>query len=256
MPGMGPTNASRCFEHLSVADFNFSALQHFRPPAAAKADWPKFCDLLQSLSGEAEETETWQAQLSQVRRWYQPHLERIYDGLDTREADLEQLEQISGRYPTRERFLTELTLDPPSAAGDLAGDPLLDEDYLVLSTVHSSKGQEWDAVYVLNVSDGNFPSEFATGKPKMIEEERRLLYVAMTRAKQSLALVAPLKYHVTHQPRDGDKHVFGARSRFLTDDLLATMQREFRGRDEATASRQMPRSDKRVDVAARIREMW
>ena len=73
-----------------------------------------------------------------VRRWYQPHLERIYDGLDTREADLEQLEQISGRYPTRERFLTELTLDPPSAAGDLAGDPLLDEDYLVLSTVHSA----------------------------------------------------------------------------------------------------------------------
>ena len=116
---------------------------------------------------------------------------------DTREADLEQLEQVSGRYPTRERFLTELTLDPPSAAGDLAGDPLLDEDYLVLSTVHSSKGQEWDAVYILNVSDGNFPSEFATGKPHMIEEERRLLYVAMTRAKQSLSLVAPLKYHVT-----------------------------------------------------------
>ena len=256
MPGMGPSNAARCLEHLAVADFNFSALQHFRPPSAAAGDWPNFCLLLQSLSAEAADTEAWQAQLSQVRRWYQPHLERIYDGLDTREADLEQLEQISGRYPTRERFLTELTLDPPSAAGDLAGDPLLDEDYLVLSTVHSAKGQEWDAVHVLNVSDGNFPSEFATGKPEMIEEERRLLYVAMTRAKQSLSLIAPLKYHVTHQPRDGDKHVFGARSRFLTDDLLTTMQREFRGRGEATATRQMPRSDKRVDVAARIREMW
>ena len=159
-----------------------------------------------------------------MRRWYQPQLERLYDGLETREADLEQLEQISGRYPTRERFLTELTLDPPSAAGDLAGDPLLDEDYLVLSTVHSAKGQEWEAVFVLNVSDGNFPSEFATGKPAMIEEERRLLYVAMTRAKQSLSLVAPLKYHVTQQRRDGDKHVYGARSRFLTDALLETMQ--------------------------------
>jgi len=256
LPGMGPSNAARCFEHLSVADYQFSALQHFRPPAAAAGDWPGFCTLLQSLSAEAADTESWQAQLAQVRRWYQPHLERIYDGLDTREADLEQLEQISGRYPTRERFLTELTLDPPNAAGDLAGDPLLDEDYLVLSTVHSSKGQEWDAVYVLNVSDGNFPSEFATGKPEMIEEERRLLYVAMTRAKQSLSLVAPLKYHVTHQHRDGDKHVYGARSRFLTDDLLATMRREFRGRDEARENRQMPRTDKRVDVAARIREMW
>ena len=256
MPGMGPSNAARCFEQLAVADFDFAALQQFRPTAATASDWPKFCELMLSLAGEAPDAEAWQAQLSQVRRWYQPHLERIYDGLDTREADLEQLEQISGRYPTRERFLTELTLDPPSAAGDQAGDPLLDEDYLVLSTVHSAKGQEWDAVYVLNVSDGNFPSEFATGKPDMIEEERRLLYVAMTRAKQSLSLIAPLKYHVTHQPRDGDKHVFGARSRFLTDPMLATMQREFRGRDEATGNRQMPRSDKRLDVATRIRDMW
>jgi DNA helicase-2/ATP-dependent DNA helicase PcrA len=256
LPGMGPSNASRCFEHLGVAEFQFSAMQHFRPPAAATADWPGFCGLLQSLSTEAADIESWQSQLTQVRRWYQPHLERMYDGLDTREADLEQLEQISGRYPTRERFLTELTLDPPSAAGDLAGDPLLDEDYLVLSTVHSSKGQEWDAVYILNVSDGNFPSEFATGKPEMIEEERRLLYVAMTRAKQSLSLVAPLKYHVTQQHRDGDKHVYGARSRFLTDHLLQTMRREFHGRDEARSGRQMPRTDKRVDVAARIREMW
>jgi DNA helicase-2/ATP-dependent DNA helicase PcrA len=256
LPGMGPSNAARCFEHLSIADFQFAALLHFRPPAAAAGDWPGFCTLLRSLSAEAADTESWQAQLAQVRHWYQPHLERIYDGLDTREADLEQLEQISGRYPTRERFLTELTLDPPNAAGDLAGDPLLDEDYLVLSTVHSSKGQEWDAVYVLNVADGNFPSEFATGKPEMIEEERRLLYVAMTRAKQNLSLIAPLKYHVTQQHRDGDKHVYGARSRFMTDDLLATMCREFRGRDEARENRQMPRTDKRVDVAARIREMW
>ena len=256
MPGMGPSNAARCFEQLAVADFDFAALQQFRPTAATASEWPKFCELMLSLSGEAADSEAWQAQLSQVRRWYQPQLERLYDGLDTREADLEQLEQISGRYPTRERFLTELTLDPPSAAGDQSGDPLLDEDYLVLSTVHSAKGQEWDAVYVLNVADGNFPSEFATGKPAMIEEERRLLYVAMTRAKQSLSLIAPLKYHVTHQPRDGDKHVFGARSRFLTDKLLATMQPEFRGRDEASDGRQMPRSNKRVDVASQMRQMW
>ncbi len=256
LPGMGPSTASRCFEHLALADHQFSSLREFRPPAASLADWAGFCTLLQALSAESTADESWQTQLSQVRRWYQPHLERIYDGLDTREADLEQLEQIAGRYPTRERFLTELTLDPPSAAGDLAGDPLLDEDYLVLSTVHSAKGQEWEAVYLLNVSDGNFPSEFATGKPKMIEEERRLLYVAMTRAKQSLSLIAPLKYHVTQQHRDGDKHVYGARSRFLTDKLLASMQRSYHGRDESTAGRQVARSDKRVDVAARMRDMW
>ena len=256
MPGMGPSNAARCFEQLAVNDFRFAALADFRPPAGSAAEWPAFCELLGSLSGVETEERGWQAQLAQVRRWYQPHLERLYDGIDTREADLEQLEQISGRYPTRERFLTELTLDPPSAAGDLAGDPLLDEDYLILSTVHSAKGQEWEAVYVLNVTDGNFPSEFATGKPEMIEEERRLLYVAMTRAKQSLSLVSPLRFHVTQQRRDGDKHVYGARSRFMTDRLLATMDQRFAGRTEAGAGPFRVRTDRQIDVAARMRQMW
>jgi len=256
LPGMGPANASRCYEQLAFGEFSFTALQTFRPPAAAAKDWDTFCILMQALAAVEAENSGWQAQLTQARHWYRPHLERLYDGLDTREADLEQLEQISGRYPTRERFLTELTLDPPSAAGDLAGDPLLDEDYLVLSTVHSAKGQEWEAVFVLNVSDGNFPSEFATGKPAMIEEERRLLYVAMTRAKQSLSLIAPLKYHVTQQRRDGDKHVYGARSRFMTDALMATMQTCFHGRAEASTSCQRVSSDKRLDVASRMRDMW
>ena len=256
LPGMGPANAARCFELLAVNDHAFSALANFRPPAGTAPEWPAFCTLLESLSRAEFEDRGWQAQLTQVRRWYQPHLERLYDGIDTREADLEQLEQISGRYPTRERFLTELTLDPPSAAGDLAGDPLLDEDYLILSTVHSAKGQEWEAVYVLNVTDGNFPSEFATGKPEMIEEERRLLYVAMTRAKQSLSLVSPLRFHVTQQRRDGDKHVYGARSRFMTEQLLASMDQRFAGRTEAGEGPLRVRTDRQIDVAARMRQMW
>jgi DNA helicase-2/ATP-dependent DNA helicase PcrA len=211
---------------------------------------------MEALSSAEIDDRGWQAQLTAVRQWYQPHLERIYDGIDTREADIEQLEQVSGRYPTRERFLTELTLDPPSAAGDLAGDPLLDEDYLILSTVHSAKGQEWDAVFLLNVTDGNFPSEFATGKPKLIEEERRLMYVAMTRAKQSLTLVAPLRFHVIQQRKDGDKHVYGARSRFVNDALLDTMQQCWHGRSEVSVNRQLPQSSRQLDVATRMREMW
>ena len=211
---------------------------------------------MELLSSAEIDDRGWQAQVTAVRRWYQPHLERIYDGVDTREADIEQLEQISGRYPTRERFLTELTLDPPSAVGDLAGDPLLDEDYLVLSTVHSAKGQEWDAVFVLNVTDGSFPSEFSTGKPKLIEEERRLMYVAMTRARQSLTLMAPLRFYVTQQRRDGDKHVYGARSRFVNDELLETMRQRWHGRAEALETRHHPVSEKSLDVAQRMREMW
>ncbi|MEX2125031.1 MAG: ATP-dependent helicase [Woeseia sp.] len=256
LPGMGPSLAARCFEQHALADHRFAALRAYPAPSAARADWPAFCDLMQSLSSVDPDDNAWQAQLGQARRWYQPHLERLYDGLETREADLEQLELVSGRYPTRERFLTELTLDPPAAAGDHAGDPLLDEDYLMLSTVHSAKGQEWDSVFVLNVSDGNFPSEFATGKPDMVEEERRLLYVAMTRAKQSLQLVAPLRYYVTQQRRDGDKHVYGARSRFMTDRLLETMEAKFHGRREATSRHVSPQSTQTVDVAGRLRKMW
>jgi len=256
LPGMGPRYAAKCYELLAGADFLFSSLSDFRPPSAAAGEWSGLCEVLQWVSAAEVDDDGWQAQLTLARRWYQPQLERLYDGLDTREADLEQLEQISGRYPTRERFLTELTLDPPSAASDLAGDPLLDEDYLILSTVHSAKGQEWESVFVLNVSDGNFPSEFATDKPQMIEEERRLLYVAMTRAKQSLSLIAPLRYHVTQQHRNGDKHVYGARSRFLTEPLLATMEACFRGRRESESGWLLPQSDKRLDVGARMREMW
>jgi DNA helicase-2/ATP-dependent DNA helicase PcrA len=231
-------------------------MQQFLPPSGAREDWPRFSKLMEQLSAAALDDSGWQAQITAARKWYQPHLERLYDGLETREADLEQLEQISGRYATRERFLTELTLDPPAAGGDLAGDPLLDEDYLILSTVHSAKGQEWDAVYLLNFADGNFPSEFSTGKADLIEEERRLLYVAMTRARQSLHLIAPLKYHVTQQRRDGDRHVYGARSRFMTDRLMRTMQARFYGRTETVSARLVPVSNRQIDVAGRMREMW
>jgi len=256
LPGMGPRYAHRCFRHLAIADYRFDALRSFPPPAATRPDWPGFCDLLATLASAELDDRGWQTQITAVRRWYKPHLERLYDGIETREADIEQLEQIAGRYPTRERFLTELTLDPPSAAGDLAGDPLLDEDYLVLSTVHSAKGQEWDAVYVLNVTDGNFPSEFATGKPKLVEEERRLLYVAMTRAKQSLTLIAPLRFHVTQQRRDGDRHVYGARSRFVTAALLETLQPSWHGRAESAARRAVAESGRQLDVASKMRQMW
>lgn len=256
LPGVGPAIARKAFEHLQLADYRLGSLGAFSPPPAARADWAALVELLQDLSGPGADAPGWQSQLPAVRRWYQPQLERRYDNADTRAADLEQLELIAGRYATRERFLTELTLDPPSAAGDEAGAPLLDEDYLVLSTVHSAKGQEWDAVYVLNVTDGSFPSEFATGRAEQIEEERRLLYVAMTRAKQSLSLYAPLRFHVTQQRRDGDRHVYGARSRFMTPALLDTMNPQFAGRQDATRNAPDGASSTRIDVASRMRAMW
>ena len=177
------------------------------------------------MSAIAAESAAWEGQVARVRAWYEPQLERLYEMAPVRRGDLEQLERLSAQYATRESFVTELTLDPPQASGDLAGDPLLDEDYLVLSTVHSAKGQEWEAVHVLNVTDGSFPSEFSAGRPELIEEERRLLYVAMTRAKQELHLLAPVRFYVTQQSPTGDRYVHGARSRFMTEAVLERFER-------------------------------
>jgi DNA helicase-2/ATP-dependent DNA helicase PcrA len=174
----------------------------------------------------------------------------------TRIGDLDQLELLAGQYPSRERFITELTLDPPQASGDLAGQPLLDEDYLVLSTVHSAKGMEWDTVYVLNVVDGSFPSEFATGRAETIEEERRLLYVAMTRAKDDLMLVQPLKFPLTHQPKQGDAHVYGGRSRFLTEKVLKTLDATtFQGSNLGEPSLGAA-GQTTLDAVERVKSMW
>ena len=150
-----------------------------------------------------DSTTPWIGQVGLLRRWYQPHLERLYDHSVARIGDLEKLEQIAAGYATRERFLTELTLDPPEATGAEAGAPLLDEDYLILSTIHSAKGQEWDAVFILNVTDGCIPSDMATGSSEQIEEERRILGVAMTRAKLHLHLIQPLRFFRSQQHRYG-----------------------------------------------------
>src|SRR6185436_1853491 len=125
----------------------------------------------------------WPAELGKIRTWYEPLLEQHWDDAAARLADLVQLEQIAGSYGSREQFLTELTLDPPDATSGQAGTPLLDEDYLILSTMHSSKGQEWRGVFVLKATDGCIPSDLGVGSSGELEEERRLLYVAMTRAK-------------------------------------------------------------------------
>ena len=162
--------------------------------------------------------------------------------------------RIAG-YATRERFLTELALDPPEASGAEAGAPLLDEDYLILSTIHSAKGQEWDVVFILNVADGCIPSDMATGSPQQIEEERRVLGVAMTRAKLHLHLIQPLRFFRSQQPRYGDAYMFAPRSRFIPDALLDLFERRA-WPTELRESTKGPEGYPRTDIAARLRERW
>jgi DNA helicase-2/ATP-dependent DNA helicase PcrA len=252
VPGFGPAHAKKALEHLEAQAFSVKSLAAFDAPQPNKMDWKRFCVLLEKLADPAT---PWPGQVGLVRDWYKPQLERIYEAAFSRTGDLEQLEHLSTQSPTRERFLTELTLDPPVVTSDQSGAGSKDEDYVILSTIHSAKGQEWDIVYVLNVADGNFPSEFSVGKPEMIEEERRLLYVAMTRARNELHLCAPLKYLVTQQPKDGDAHVYGAKSRFMTDKVLncfeRTTFRSMRGVESLRAEEAAT-----VDVVAQLKEMW
>jgi DNA helicase II / ATP-dependent DNA helicase PcrA len=252
LPGMGPRLADALLRQITSAGFLLAgALASFEPPAAARADWPAFVDLYQKLGPSAA---AWAAQMGLVRRWYQPHLERLYDNARARLGDLEQLEQLAAAAPSRERFLSELSLDPPQGTG-VPTDPHLDEDYLILSTIHSAKGQEWDTVFVLNAADGCIPSDLATGTPAEIEEERRLLHVAMTRAKNALALIHPLRFFIRQQSRFGDRHVFTPRTRFIPDSILAKFERTVpsAARDDGGSPTS---SSGRLDIAARLRATW
>jgi DNA helicase-2/ATP-dependent DNA helicase PcrA len=151
--------------------------------------------------------------------------------------------------------LTEVILDPPDASGAGAGRPQLDEDYLILSTIHSAKRQEWDAVFILNLVDGCIPSDMASGRPEQIDEERGLRYVAITRAREHLHLLQPLRFYFTHQHRHLRGHVMAPRSRFLPDELLGLFTR--RTAAPNCAADAMPlRTTSPVDISARLRDMW
>jgi DNA helicase II / ATP-dependent DNA helicase PcrA len=252
LPGIGPAAAQSFLARLSECSFLFNELKGANVPPAAAPHWIGFCAMMARLRDSAAQ---WTGQVGFLREWYQPHLERLYDHAAARVDDIEKLEQISAGYATRERFLTELALDPPEATGAEAGSPLLDEDYLILSTIHSAKGQEWDVVFILNVADGCIPSDMATGHPEQIEEERRILGVAMTRAKLHLHLIQPLRFFRSQQHRYGDSYIFAPRSRFIPEGILGLF--ECRAWPEQVLDRtKVSEGYLCTDVAARMREMW
>jgi len=249
VPGIGPASAARILDRLAAPD-PAAMLVTYAPPRAG-AEWKSFAALFDSLFRRAA---GWPGELEAVRRWYEPHLERLHDDAAVRAADLAQLEQIAASYRSREQFLTDLTLDPPSATSDEAGAPLLDEDYLILSTIHSAKGQEWKSVFVLNAVDGCIPSDLATGNADEIEEERRLLYVAMTRAKDQLDVIVPQRFYTHNQANRGDRYVHALRTRFIP----APVARHFEQRvwPSAQASAASAKPSTQIDVTARMRAMW
>jgi DNA helicase-2/ATP-dependent DNA helicase PcrA len=253
LPGIGPATAGRLLDCMGETDHPLEALGDFRPPVAGAEDWSVFVDALRLVRGN---TAGWPAELDLVCRWYAPHLDRLYEDAKTREADLLQLVQIASTYTNRQRFLTELTLDPPSATSAEAGVPLRDEDYLILSTIHSAKGQEWKSVFVLNCIDGCIPSDMATGSTPEIEEERRLLYVAMTRAKDHLHMILPQRFFAHQQRGNGDRHMYAPRTRFVPNGILHNFEQCAWPPAVGDSSSSSITSPNTVDVRKRLSQMW
>jgi DNA helicase II / ATP-dependent DNA helicase PcrA len=251
LPGIGPASAQRILDQTSVLADPISALQSLPIPARTGSDWTSFVETIANLRYSE-----WPADIERVRLWYTPHLERIHEDAEVRLADLLQLEQIAAGYPSRERFLTEVTLDPPDATSDRAGPPLRDEDYLILSTIHSAKGQEWKSVYALNVVDGCMPSDLGAGTTAELEEERRLLYVAMTRAKDDLHLIVPQRFFVHGQAARGDRHLYASRTRFIPDNLVKLFERTTWPTAAASAPAAKSSQAVQIDIRERMSGMW
>ena len=252
VPGVGPASARRLADTMLASADPAASLAAFKPPPAALDAWGRFAALYVALQISGA---PWQGELDRINAWYAPHLQRLHEDAPTRTADLAQLARIAGTYASRERFLTELTLDPPDATSAEAGPPHRDEDYLILSTIHSSKGQEWSAVYLLNAVDGCMPSDMATGSAAEIEEERRLLYVAMTRAKDHLSLLVPQRFYVHRQSAFGDRHLYGSITRFIPAGLQPCFE-PLTPRRAASESPRIAPAGVAIDVSARVRSLW
>jgi DNA helicase II / ATP-dependent DNA helicase PcrA len=260
LDGVGPAGARSIISAIGVRDLaSASPVRRLvdHPPAVPPATFEPLEKLRAALADCLDACAPPAVEVARLRRFYEPIVEQRYTSPASRLHDLEQLEHLASASPTRGRFLADLTLDPPSSTSDLAGPPLLDEDYLVLSTIHSAKGGEWDVVHVIGAADGMIPSDLATGDQHAIEEERRLLYVALTRARDALYVTFPLRFYARPRGLD-DAHHFGQVSRFLTPEVQRLFDTRVPSAEpeepEQPLTAVSPRAAERVD--AYLHSLW
>jgi DNA helicase-2/ATP-dependent DNA helicase PcrA len=254
LEGIGPGRARQAIDHVHQDQSGPKALLSWKAPAAAQSQVQDLVRLLLELSADDPEPPL-ASQIERVRRFYTPLFEKRYEQPEMRVRDLDQLELLSQQATSRAVFLADLTLDPPVSTGDLAGPPLLDEEYVILSTIHSAKGCEWDVVYLIHAADGIIPSDMSNSEAEL-EEERRLLYVAMTRARDRLYVVFPLRYyHKKHAL--GDAHSFAQLSRFVTPDMFPLFERSGCDREEpGIAVSEAPAISVVENVHERLQRLW
>jgi len=222
LDGVGPATARRVIDVLALFEDKTEA------DADVLARWPDASALLPTRVRPAANTavsalapyvgETVGVHAERLRVAIAPLIESAYPDATSRVADLDVLVSAAGSCARLADVAADYALEPPRSTGDFAGPPLIDEDWLILSTVHSAKGLEWDVVHLLHAADGNFPSDMALGTAQGLEEERRLFYVAITRPRRALNVYVPLRYH--HHPRaHDDAHSWSQPSRFLAGDV-------------------------------------
>ncbi len=223
LPGVGDTTARRVIDHLAASAWSAGSLARFTPPPRARSRHAALAEVLASLASQPPAPQGSIARdLALIRQLYDDVLRERYDRVEPRLADLDQLQAIAGGYPDRAAFLSALALEPPKSTQDLGSGSASEDDSLVLSTIHSAKGREWDAVFLIWAADGHLPLARALGDGEQVEEERRLMYVAMTRARNHLAVTYPLNAYDT---RRGADYSISQLSRFLDRGVREGMQR-------------------------------
>lgn len=260
IPGIGPATSLKITDHLDREAENDDSdrlveltVAQFPVVAEARKPMTELQKALIDCRGHAGAEPGPSQQIERLIPFCALVFDRSYDDSAARLADLGQLAALAAEYGTRSRFLTEITLDPPASTSDLAGPPHLDDDYLILSTIHSAKGGEWRAVFVIHAADGNIPSDMAISDPGGLEEERRLLYVALTRAKDHLHVTVPQRFY--HKRFSGSsEHSYALPSRFL-DPAMEQFEQVTVGvpqHDEATGALP-PGHDPVADV---LEDLW
>ena len=254
LPGIGDATARAAIDSMAAAAWESTAFGRYAPPPRARAAHAALVDLLDALrSGPVLEEAQVSAEIARVRLMYDNVLRERYDRVEPRLADLDQLQIIAGGYPDRATFLSALALEPPQATQDLpGGSSKEDDDCLVLSTAHSAKGKEWDAVFVIWAVDGWFPSARCLNSDEETEEERRLMYVALTRARNYLSVTYPLN---AYSSRRGADYSLDQLCRFIDRGVRDNMQRIALGTDNAPAAEELPKQPL-LDLRALLRSRF
>jgi DNA helicase-2/ATP-dependent DNA helicase PcrA len=254
LPGIGDATARAAIDSMIAAAWESNAFGRYNPPPRAKAAHAALVSLLDGLrSGPVLDEAQVAADIARVRQLYDNILRERYDRVEPRLADLDQLQTIAAGYPDRATFLSALALEPPQATQDLPGGSSREEnDCLILSTAHSAKGKEWDAVFVIWAVDGWFPSARCLNTEEETEEERRLMYVALTRARNYLSVTYPLN---AYSSRRGADYSLDQLCRFIDRGVRDNMQRVALAGDNAPADIE-PRKQPLLDLRALLRSRF